>query len=209
MRKLASISILALLTSFAFADSTEDFFYNKGYDNGYNAGYERGAKEGMKEAKNILKRYANELRAYEVGKYLVQSKKLTYPQVYQQQNSNGTFSLVVTPSRIEKELNIDELFTKFSTLPEKIVDNDVLTELSINERNSVHLSKRDNNDNDIPQKSDSTARTQTLEIEKSSRNFDILKRANVVFSDEGKTYNVLFFSAREKSDFCNSFKICN
>ena len=209
MKKVASVSILALFASFAFASSTEDFFYSKGYDNGYNAGYERGVKAGMKEAKNILKRYANELRAYEVGRYLVQSKNLTYPQVYQQQNANGTFSLVVTPSRIEKELNIDALFAKFSTLPEKIVDNEISTELSLNEKNSVYLTSRDNNDNDIPQKSDSTARTQTLEVEKSSKNFDILKRANVVFSDEGNSYNVLFFSEREKTDFCNSFKICN
>ena len=67
MKKVASVSILALFASFAFASSTEDFFYSKGYDNGYNAGYERGVKAGMKEAKNILKRYANELRAYEVG----------------------------------------------------------------------------------------------------------------------------------------------
>ena len=42
MKKVASVSILALFASFAFASSTEDFFYSKGYDNGYNAGYERG-----------------------------------------------------------------------------------------------------------------------------------------------------------------------
>lgn len=209
MKKISLImASLVLSANFALGASTEDFFYQKGYDNGYSIGYEAGVKAAFDEAKEVLKRYANELRAYETGKYLIISKKLSYPQVYQKQNSDGTFSLIVTPSKIEKELDVDGLFAKFSVLASKKLEATPNTTLSLDEKNSVYLNLRDANDNTLPQKADSAARTQILELEKSSKNFEILKRANVVFSDEGSNYNVLFFTRKEREDFCNQFKIC-
>lgn len=49
---------------------------------------------------------------------------------------------------------------------------------------------------------------QTLNVKKTSKNLDVLKRANVVFSDEGDNYNVLFFTKQEKQDFCKQYEIC-
>ncbi|EOH2571267.1 hypothetical protein ACLWHV_001717, partial [Campylobacter jejuni] len=72
----------------------------------------------------------------------------------------------------------------------------------------VQLSYRDSNINKMPQKVSQLANKKTLSVEKNSRNLDILKKANVVFSDEGTSYQVLFFTDTEKQNFCEEFQIC-
>ncbi|EJE0943342.1 hypothetical protein M4P98_001727 [Campylobacter upsaliensis] len=212
-RKSLTIAVFALSFSFnlAFASdatSTEDFFYQRGYENGYLSGYEKGVEEAFKEAKSMLKNYANELKAYELGKYLIKNQNLTYPQVWQEIDDSGLVKLRVLPSRIEKELSIDELFAKFASIPTRNASINKNLELSIEEQNSVQLSYRDGNINSLPQKANTAQNKQTLSIAKSSKNLEILKKANVVFSDEGSFYNVLFFTKVEKEAFCSQFEIC-
>lgn len=196
------------LSSNALSATTEDFFYQKGYENGYSKGYEAGVIAAFNEAKSVLNQYGNELKAYEVGKYLIQSNNLTYPQVFQQINDKGEISLRVLPSKLEKQLNVEELFAKFSTLPTipRAVEEDL--ELSLESKNSVFLPTRDANYNNLPQNVDTSVKTTTLQVDKTSQNLEILKKANVVFSDENDNYNVLFFTHDEKNDFCKSYKIC-
>ncbi|WP_162776182.1 hypothetical protein, partial [Escherichia coli] len=81
-------------------------------------------------------------------------------------------------------------------------------ELSLDEKNSVNLSFRDNNINELPQSVSSDSNIKTLNIDKTSKNLEILKKSNVVFSDENDRYNVLFFTEEEKKDFCKQFNIC-
>lgn len=188
--------------------STEDFFYQRGYENGFEKGYDQGVKEAFLIAKEMLKNYKNELQAYEIGKYLIKNQNLTYPQVWQEIDSKGMIKLRVLPSKIEKEIDIDELFAKFAYIPQAKSDIDTDLELSVNEKNSVHLSYRDSNINKMPQMVSQLANKKTLSVPKNSRNLEILKKANVVFSDEGTFYNVLFFTETEKRDFCRDFQIC-
>lgn len=213
IKQKLTLSILALMLSqgvlFASnATSTEDFFYQRGYENGYTQGYEKGVEEAFKEAKAMLKNYANELKAYELGKYLIKNQNLTYPQVWQEVDDSGLVKLRVLPSKIEKELSVDELFAKFASIPtrEAVINKDL--ELSVAEKNSVSLSYRDGNINTLPQKPNTANNKQTLSLAKSSKNLEILKKANVVFSDEGSFYNVLFFTKAEKEAFCSQFEIC-
>lgn len=166
-----TLTILALMLSqgvlFASdATSTEDFFYQRGYENGYLSGYEKGVEEAFKEAKSMLKNYANELKAYELGKYLIKNQNLTYPQVWQEIDDSGLVKLRVLPSRIEKELSIDELFAKFASIPTRNASIDKNLELSIKEQNSVQLSYRDGNINSLPQKANTAQNKQTLSIAK-------------------------------------------
>lgn len=208
MKKISLIIILAISSIFA-ANSTEDFFYNRGYEMGYQSGFNKGVELAFKEAKKVLEKYGTQLKAYEIGKYLTKSQKLTYPQVWQETSDDGRVTLRITPSQIKKELNIDELFSKFAEIPQiqgQLLDK---LELTTAERNSVNLSSRDSNINEMPQNPSSAINKQTLKIKKSSKNLDILKRANVVFSDEDESYNVLFFTDTEKRDFCRQFEICN
>ena len=206
IRKITILSIVSLST--LFGASTEDFFYQKGYENGFNKGYELGIKQAFAEAKNVLQKYKADLRAYEIGKYLISTKKLTYPQVWQEVDNSGLIKLRVTPSKLERELNIDELFTKFAVIPERPASLQETLELSLEEKNSISLSDRDINYNSMPQNVSMQSDLKTLSIKKTATNLEILKRANVVFSDEDEAYNVLFFTDKEKSDFCNQFKIC-
>ena len=188
--------------------STEDFFYERGREVGYREGFDEGVRQAMQEAKKMLTLYGNELRAYEIGKYLIKSQNLTYPQVWQELDESGMVKLRIVPSRIEKELSVDELFTKFVTIPTMEGNTKSKTKLSLSEKNSVYLSNRDSNINSLPQGVNASAKQHTLKIKKTSKNLDILKKANVVFSDEGETYNVLFFTNTEKKDFCSQFEIC-
>lgn len=206
---LIAISALFLSTNFAFgANGTEDFFYNRGYEMGYQAGFNKGVEQTFKEAKKVLEKYGSQLKAYEIGKYLIKNQKLTYPQVWQEMDGDGRVVLRITPSQIQKELNIDGLFSSFAEIPQiEQMPLDRL-ELTTAERNSVNLSIRDSNINEMPQNPSSAINQQTLRIKKSSKNLDILKRANVVFSDEDESYNVLFFTDTEKRDFCRQFEIC-
>ncbi|MCW1355362.1 hypothetical protein OLQ17_03370 [Campylobacter jejuni] len=205
---IISIAMISVFSSQIFAANTEDFFYQRGYENGYNKGFEAGVKKAFEEAKNVLVKYKEQLTAYEVGKYLITSRYLTYPEVWQEKTEDGTFKLRVTPSKIERPLDVDELFTKFSNIPLTNGTQTPSLELTPEEKNSVYLSNRDSNANDMPQNVDEDIKTTTLSINKTAKNLDVLKKANVVFSDEGNVYNVLFFTPQEKKDFCKSYKIC-
>lgn len=207
MKKISLIVVLTISSMFA-TNSTEDFFYNRGYEMGYQAGFDKGVELAFKEAKKVLEKYGTQLKAYEVGKYLIKSQKLTYPQVWQEASDSGIVTLRITPSQIKKELNIDELFNKFAEIPQIKGQTLNKLELTTAEQNSVNLSNRDNNINEMPQNPSLAINQQTLKIKKSSKNLDILKRANVVFSDEDESYNVLFFTDTEKRDFCKQFEIC-
>lgn len=207
MKKISLIVVLTISSMFA-TNSTEDFFYNRGYEMGYQTGFDKGVELAFKEAKKVLEKYGTQLKAYEIGKYLIKSQKLTYPQVWQEASDSGIVTLRITPSQIKKELNIDELFNKFAEIPQIKGQTLNKLELTTAEQNSVNLSNRDNNINEMPQNPSLAINQQTLKIKKSSKNLDILKRANVVFSDEYESYNVLFFTDTEKRDFCKQFEIC-
>ncbi|WP_086247750.1 hypothetical protein [Campylobacter vicugnae] len=209
MKKLAMVAIaLSGLVGSINAETMEDFFYKRGYEVGFDEGYKAGVVKAFEEAKQILVRYDNELKAFELGKYLIKAQNLTYPRVYQEKNENNEFKFVITQSEIQKEINVEELFSKFGSLPQIEPNLKQNNELSLDEKNSVYLSFRDNNTNDLPQNVSSDSNIKTLNIDKTSKNLEILKKANVVFSDENDRYNVLFFTEEEKKDFCKQFNIC-
>lgn len=190
------------------AITTEEFFYQRGYENGYNKGFEVGVKKAFEEAKNVLEKYADELYMFEIGKYLIASKNLTYPQVWQETDQSGVIRLRVSPSRLERPLDVDALLTKFSTIPIKTAIEAPSLELSLEEKNSIYLSARDSNANDMAQNVDEAVKMKTLSVNKTAENLNVLKKANVVFSDEGQSFKILFFTKQEKDEFCSAYKIC-
>ncbi|EAH7567692.1 hypothetical protein EOD82_08990, partial [Campylobacter jejuni] len=139
MNKIKIFLFLLLSINFLNATTTEDFFYQRGYENGFSNGYEQGVREAFKQAKLMLKNYQDELKAYEIGKYLIKNQNLTYPQVWQEIDNNGLMKLRVLPSKIEKELNIDELFAKFAYIPKINSSINEKLELDSNQKNSVEL----------------------------------------------------------------------
>lgn len=206
-RSLITTLLLLLAINSAFAkNEAEDFFYKRGYDAGFSAGYDEGVKQAFKEAKKILVKYQNDIRAYELGKYLVANKNLTYPQVWQETMSDGSVKLSITQSRISKQLNIADIFTKFGTLP--VNPNPQKATLNpLEARNSVYLTTQDVS-NTPPNSADKFQKIITISIEKSSSNEEILKKANLVYAEDDDKFKVMFFNKTEKDNFCGSFGIC-
>lgn len=132
----------------------------------------------------MLSKYGDSLKSYEIGKYLVRNQNLTYPQVWQEKDSKGGFKLRIVPSEIQRELNVEELFSKFAEIPSVNSSIEDKLELSLAQKNSVYLNNRDSNVNALPQSVNQSTNKHTLFIKKNAKNLEILKRANVVFSDE-------------------------
>ncbi|RAX56488.1 hypothetical protein CCZ01_09340 [Helicobacter monodelphidis] len=207
---MKALAVLFCFVGICFANNAEEFFYKRGYELGYNSGFDRGVEAGLAAAKEALKKYKSEIDSYEVGKYLIASRKLTYPQVWQELDENGGITLRVIPSRIESNLDIDDLLTRYTDIPTRPKTEESILTLSLEEQNSVNLSNRDSNNNDLPEiVSERIKNITKLSLEKTSDHLEILKQSNFIYSDEGDSYVVLFFSEQEKNDFCKNFLICD
>ena len=192
------------------ADTTEDFFYNNGYEQGERDGFKIGVKKTFAESKKIINEYREEIKAYELGKFLIKGKYLTAPKVYQVMNDKGEVTFKIIPSRLQKELNVNDIFAKFGDIPTlKRVDTLAANNISIDERNSVNISSRDEIIN-LPNEADKNNKILVVSIKKNKKNQEKLKNTNAVYSldKDNNRFKVMFFSRTEKSNFCNSFKIC-
>jgi hypothetical protein len=199
------VGVILINISFG-ANEAEEFFYKRGFEAGYNQGFEAGVKKAMEEAKLTLVKYRDTIKSYEISKYLIRSKRLTYPQIWQEKDSKGGIKITVLRSEIEDELDIDAIFDKFGSIPSKEFND--AAEIDNLARNSVYLSYRDNAANSIPSASDREKNINTISLKKTWKNEDILKKANLVYADDGDNYKVMFFSEQEKKDFCKSFGVC-
>lgn len=203
------ISLLVIVTSFVFAGDSEDFYYERGLEAGFQRGLIKGQEIAFNDAKKILEAYKNRIRAYELGKYLIEKKMLTAPEVYQQVDKDGSIKFVVLPSKIVKQLDIESIFAEFKELP--TLQSNMLknkkSKLDVDSINSVHLSSRDNNMNMLPDKSSRDGKKSALKVKKTRSNRNLLNGANVVYVEHKNSYEVVFFTHEEKRDFCSQFKV--
>jgi hypothetical protein len=204
MKKI--ILIIAIAMTLNAANEAEEFFYNRGYEAGYNAGYEEGVKAMQAEAKKILNKYMDDIKAYEIGKYLIKEKKITAPKIYQERAPDGTVKIVVMKSEILDELNIDDIFTRYGNIPLK--DYNSPAQVNDVKLNSVYLANRDNNVATMPSAANRDKSITTLNLKKTWKNKDILQKANLVYSEDDDFYKVIFFTSKEKQDFCKNFGVC-
>lgn len=116
MKRFLAIFSVVLPTAFTFANivsSPEEFFYQKGYQEGYAKGKKEGFIEGYKRAlqdiKAILNLYKKDLQALEVGKYLSEEQKITYPRIVKIQNPDGSFEIKVIGCRFENLRSLDDI----------------------------------------------------------------------------------------------------
>lgn len=204
-------NILLILISFStilFAGESEDFYYDRGFENGYQKGLLKGQEEAFNDAKKILSAYKDRIRAYEIGKYLIQSKRLTAPQVYQELDTKGNIKIVIIPSKIQQELNIEDIFEEFKNIPslQSYQKANLSTKKQdFNELNSVYLSDREQYKDIIPNRVTKNSQRDILKIKKSSSNRDVLNSANVAYVENQNNYEVIFFTSQEKREFCKQF----
>lgn len=203
------VSLLLIATSFIYAGDSEDFYYERGLEAGYQRGLIKGQEIAFNDAKKILQMYKNQIKAYELGKYLVESKRLTAPQVYQQLEKDGSIKFVILPSKIVNQLNIEEIFEEFKDMPtlaSNMLKNKKTT-LNADTANSVHLSSRDDNMNILADKANRDSKKSSLKVKKTRSNQNLLNGANVVYVEDNNYYEVVFFTNEEKKDFCSQFKV--
>lgn len=205
---MKKIIFLLTLVSLVFSSEAEEFFYQRGVEAGYKQGYEQGVKDAFIESKKILAQYKNEIKAFEIGKYLVRNGYITYPKVWQRVDSNGDIKIEIQPSRIEKELNIADIFTKFGSIPtapyaEKAESN------PLHAKNSVYSATRDNFSS-TPKKASANQDIVTISMENTGTNEEIVRRANLVYSVDkpNNRIKVMFFNRTEKNNFCSQYQIC-
>lgn len=203
---MKKIIICVLASIFLQANQIQDYYYNEGYENGYQQGLLKGQEIALESAKKIIERYKNRIKSYELGKYLIANKNLTAPQIYQKISGNK-FEIVVLPSKIEKELDIEAIFNEFGSIPELEQPSELKNNANV--LNSITLQEKDiyNNKGILSKPSEKTS-TSKLTLKKSSRTKEILQSANVSFIEAKNNFEVIFFTKEEKDEFCKSFKVC-
>ena len=206
MKKSILILISGLISSVLSAGEAETFFYEQGFQKGKNIYYEKGVNDGIALAKEVLQKYINDIQAYDVGKYLVKNKHLTYPQVWQKKEGDNIL-LVVTKARLQEEINIEALFEQFGGEIPKAPMNSLTENIEL-KNDSVYLASRDYAKY-LPDNSSRDNEIITLEVEKSYENRTILDKSNFVYQDDNDKYKIMFFSRQEKHDFCLEFsQVC-
>lgn len=205
MNKIIFMSILSALC--LHANQIQDYYYNEGYENGFQQGLLKGQEVALESAKKIIERYKARIKSYEIGKYLIANKNLTAPQIYQKINGNK-FEIIVLPSKIEKELDIEAIFNEFGSVPE--LEQPSETNTNTNILNSIVLQEKDlyNNKGILSKPSEKTS-TNKLTLKKNSKTKEILQSANVSFVETKNNFEVIFFTKEERKEFCESFKVCN
>ncbi|OCR87753.1 hypothetical protein CFT12S00416_07965 [Campylobacter fetus subsp. testudinum] len=208
MKKL--ILVIVIISNFAIANDAEEFFYQRGYETGMQQGYQKGAEAAFNEAKKILEKYKAEIKAYEIGKYLIKSGYLTYPKVWQRVDDDGNLKIEVQASKIVKQLNISEIFDKFNELPNVPYNENITNPIDV-QKNSVYVSERDQSSASVPALAGSNQDIMYITILKSGKNEEILKKSNLVYSidTEKNRLKIMFFNRAEKENFCKQVKICD
>lgn len=206
MKKI--IFLLFISISFAQTTTQTDFFYSRGYEEGFNRGFEEGVNAAFKSAKEVWMKYKNEIDAYEIGKYLIASKRLTYPEVWQSTDSDGNIKLNIQCSKIDSKLDIDEIFTRFAEIPQK--PNKVQNQLTLTseEQHSRVNVNRDITELGLPTNINDVMNISRVQIEINDKNRELLSKSNIAFSEQDDYYIALFFTAKEKEIFCQTYKIC-
>ena len=205
---MKKIIFLLVLTNVVFGSEAEEFFYQRGVEAGFKQGYEQGVKDAFEESKKILAKYKNEIKAYEIGKYFLKEGYITYPKVWQRLDEFGNVKIEIQPSKIVKELNIADIFSKFNTLPTN-PNPEMISSNPLTARNSVNTATRDIVIS-TPKKASANQEIVTISIENTGKNEEIVKKANLVYSVDkpNDRIKVMFFNRSEKNNFCKQYKIC-
>ena len=127
MKKMIIIPLL-LTIAFAKAEDIKDikkFYYELGKQEALKEiekvkeeAYKKGFEDGIKYAKRILKRWAKRIYEYELGKYMIKEKLITYPRVYSIIKNNRVY-YVVEPPKEEELKNVDKLLEKNIYIPKE------------------------------------------------------------------------------------------
>ena len=212
MKKI-TLSLLCL-SSLLLADNTNfnsknlnslaNFYYKQGYQTGYKEGYEKGYQEALNYAKQKLQEYALKIKAYEAGKYLIKTKKITYPQIFYLRNPDNSIKIIIKNSQIKNEIGADDILylPKLNLKEYKNIDNTVNANYQVS--NAVSLKDIQTNP-EVPKLSKNTLKTYYIYMPNTESYKNILNEAGLVYSEEGNRLKIIFMNKKEAQNFIKDF----
>ncbi len=212
--------LLGALAVNAFADETvqkntknlngiANFYYKQGYQTGYKQGYEAGYAKAIRYAENKLNEYALKIKAYEAGKYLIKSQRITYPQVFYIKNPlDNSIKIVIKNSQISNEIGASDILY----IPElNLKDfNNINNSVNPNSSkyhtvsNAVSLNEEQTNP-EIPKLSKNTLNTYYIYMPNTQSYKDILNQAGLVYAETGNRLKIIFTSKQNAKKFIKNF----
>jgi len=88
----------------------QKFYYELGKEKAKNEYYSRGYYAATLKIKKLLQKYASKINRLEAGKYLIESSKMTFPEVYKTRSKSGEYQIHINPPKIEKTFSAEDLF---------------------------------------------------------------------------------------------------
>lgn len=189
-----------------------DFIKERIAKENYEKGLEEGIRKGFSKASNIItKEYLPYIKRLEAGKYAMRKGYFTPPEVMVFQNPNGTLNYRATGCKIEKELDVNDIFKRFG---ESVLVKDIETDYqnpvkSDVQDSSYSISDRDRVVGSIPMRPGATTDKITKRIEKTTANKLVLDQYNVSYSESDGIYLAVFSGPAEMEGFCSQFNICS
>lgn len=191
----------------------DEFNKERQIQEAYNKGMREGISKGHDQAVSIItKEYLPYIKRLEAGKYAVRKGYITPPEVMVLQGSDGTLSYRTTGCKIEKELDVNDIFKKFgssvviSNSSSKLGDDKAMQPSAADE--SYRISYRDSVS--IPtMRPGSQSEIMTKNISKTAANKLVLDEYNIRYSEIDGEYVASFATKEEMEGFCGQFRICS
>jgi len=189
--------------------SIQKFYYNLGRNRSKQEFYSQGYSDAVRDFKKLLKSYEARIKKLEAGKYLIESGKITYPEVYKTRDSHGGYKIHIEAPVVEREFTAEDLFI----VP--LVDSNMARNAKIAYPNepieegngfsdSFFIPSMSNEvRNNVPKTPKEAVKKVYVDIRyKSSSIKEFLDNYNATYSVSDNGYRVEFNSESEKRKFC-------
>ena len=188
----------------------EEFTKERQLKDAYEKGLKEGVAKGHDQAINIItKEYLPYIKRLEAGKYAMRKGFITPPEVMVFQNTDGTLSYKTTGCKIEKELDINDIFKRFGE--SVLVNGSTASKEEVSQisgtSDSYFISERDTASTGI-QRSGSQIGNVIKSIEKTAANKIVLDEYNIRYTEKDGLYLATFSTQEETDGFCGQFHIC-
>lgn len=180
-------------------------FENEGYEAGFKNGYEAGLNKALK----ILNgEYAARIKRMEAGKYLVQKKYITAPEVFVVTGADGSLSYKVKGCQIEKEFDAKDILERFgSALSIKNTDSasQKTTDPETEKASGFGIASKDTVSK-LPTKIGISKKLAKIVARVETKN--TLDEYNIEYFEREGFYYASFADTDELVAFCKQFNIC-
>ena len=88
----------------------QKFYYSLGQEQAKNVYYKKGYQDALHDFKDLLKKYKSKMEKLEAGKYLIETGKITYPEVYKTRSAADGYQLHIEAPVVERSFSAEDLF---------------------------------------------------------------------------------------------------